>query len=159
MGATAAVAGQNLGAGKPERSVEGARVASRIGIGVAVGIGLVFVLIPELLLEAFGMDDPVVAALGAELLGFLALSGLFVTVALAYTGALQGTGDTRGPLYISLISQLALPLVLCWVLQVTIGLEARHIWIAILLGHVTRCFMSTGRFRRGHWRRIEVEIG
>ena len=159
MGATAAVAGQNLGAGKPERSVEGARVASRIGIGVALGIGLVFVLIPELLLEAFGMDDPVVAALGAELLGFLALSGLFVTVALAYTGALQGTGDTRGPLYISLISQLALPLVLCWVLQVTIGLEARHIWIAILLGHVTRCFMSTGRFRRGHWRRIEVEIG
>ena len=159
MGATAAVAGQNLGAGKPERSVEGARVASRIGIGVAVGIGLVFVLIPELLLEAFGMDDPVVAALGAELLGFLALSGLFVTVALAYTGALQGTGDTRGPLYISLISQLALPLVLCWVLQATIGLEARHIWIAILLGHVTRCFMSTGRFRRGHWRRIKVEIG
>ena len=52
MGATAAVAGQNLGVGRPERSV-------------------------------------------------------------------QGTGDTRGALYISLISQLALPLVLCWGLQET----------------------------------------
>ena len=159
MGATAAMAGQNLGAGKPERSVEGARVASRIGIGVAAGIGLLFVFLPGLLLEAFGMDDPAVTALGTELLGFLALSGIFVAVALAYTGALQGTGDTRGPLYISLISQLVLPLSLCWVLQETVGLEARHIWIAILLGHVTRCFLSVGRFRQGGWRRIEVGIG
>ena len=158
MGATAAVAGQNLGAGKPERSVQGARVASRIGIGVAAGIGLLFLFVPGPLLNAFGMDDPVVAELGAQLLAFLSVSGIFVAVALAYTGALQGTGDTRGPLYISIISQLALPLALCWVMQETIGLEARHIWIAILLGHITRCFMSTGRFRRGHWRRIDVGI-
>ncbi|MCY4398558.1 MAG: MATE family efflux transporter [Gemmatimonadetes bacterium] len=159
MGATAAVAGQNLGAGKPERSVAGVRIASRIGIGVAAGIGLLFLLVPELLLDAFGMDDPGVAVLGRELLAFLSVSGFFVAVALAYTGALQGTGDTRGPLYISIISQLALPLALCWVLQSTIGLEAHHIWFAILLGHMTRCFLSAGRFRRGHWRRIEVGIG
>ena len=159
MGATAAVAGQNLGAGKPERAVAGVRVATRIGIGVAAGIGFAFVLIPELLLSAFGLDDPAVAALGRELLAFLSVSGFFVAVALVYTGALQGTGDTRGPLYISIISQLALPLALCWVLQSTIGLEAHHIWLAILLGHMTRCFMSAGRFRRGHWRRIEVGIG
>ena len=159
MGATAAVAGQNLGAGKPERSVQGARVASWMGIGVAAMIGAVFLLVPEALLEAFGLGDPVVAALGSELLAFLSVSGVFVTVALAYTGALQGTGDTRGPLYISLISQLALPLAICWVMQMTVGLEAHHIWLAILLGHVTRSGLSVGRFRQGHWRRIEVGIG
>ena len=100
-----------------------------------------------------------VAALGSRLLAFLSVSGLFVTVALAYTGALQGTGDTRGPLYISLISQLALPLAMCWVMQMTVGLEAHHIWLAILLGHVTRSVLSVGRFRQGHWRGIEVGIG
>ena len=159
MGATAAVAGQNLGAGKPERSVQGARVASWIGIAVAALIGAVFLAAPEELLEAFGLDDPVVAALGSQLLAFLSVSGVFVTVALAYTGALQGTGDTRGPLYISLISQLALPLAICWVMQATVGLEAHHIWLAILLGHVTRSVLSVGRFRQGHWRGIEVGIG
>ena len=159
MGATAAVAGQNLGAGRPERSVQGARVASWIGIAVAAVIGAVFLAVPETLLEAFGLDDPVVAALGSQLLAFLSVSGVFVSVALAYTGALQGTGDTRGPLYISLISQLALPLAICWVLQATTGLEAHHIWLAILLGHVTRAALSVGRFRQGHWRRIEVGIG
>ena len=35
MGAAAAVAGQNLGAGKPERAILGVRIASRIGLGVA----------------------------------------------------------------------------------------------------------------------------
>jgi len=158
MGATAAVAGQNLGAGKPERSAEGVKVASRIGIGVAVGIGLLFLLVPDLLLDLFGMDDPAVAALGAQLLAFLSVSGVFVAVALAYTGGLQGTGDTRGPLYISLISQLGLPLVLCWIFQETVGLQAHHIWLAILIGHMTRFLLSMIRFRQGAWRRIEVRI-
>lgn len=159
MGATAAFAGQNLGAGKPERSVQGVRVASRIGIGGASGIGLIFLFFPRVLLDAFGMDDPAVAELGAQLLAFLSVSGVFVTVALAYNGALQGTGDTRGALYISLISQLALPLALCGVIQATVGLEAFHIWLAILIGHVTRCGLGVFRFRQGRWRQIEVGIG
>ena len=159
MGATAAVAGQNLGAGCPERSVAGVRVASWMGIAVAVGIGLIFLLVPDLLLLVFGMDDPAVAPLAVELLAFLSVSGVFVAVALAYNGALQGTGDTRGAMYISLISQLALPLLVCWGLQETVGLEARHIWLAILLGHVTRCVLGIVRFRQGHWRGIEVKIG
>lgn len=158
MGAAAAVAGQNLGAGRPERSVQGARVASWIGIGVAVGVGLLFLLVPELLLGVFGMDDPVAAPLAVELLAYLSVSGIFVSVALAYNGALQGAGDTRGAMYVSLISQLALPLAVCWGLQETIGLEARHIWLAILLGHVTRCALGVLRFRRGYWRGIDVKI-
>ncbi len=159
MGATAAFAGQNLGAGRPERSVKGTRVASGIGVAVAVGVGILFLSVPDLLLGAFGMEDPAVAVLGAELLAFLSVSGVFVAVALAHNGALQGTGDTRGAMYISLISQLALPLAVCWFLQETVGLEAWHIWLAILLGHMTRCVLGIVRFRQGHWRGIEVGIG
>ena len=159
MGATAAFAGQNLGAGRPDRSARGVRVASGIGVAVAVGVGALFLAAPAALLGVFGMDDPVVADLGAQLLAFLSVSGVFVAVALAHNGALQGTGDTRGAMYISLISQLALPLAVCWVLRETVGLEAHHIWLAILLGHMTRCVLGVIRFRRGHWRGIEVEIG
>src|SRR5688572_16160052 len=56
MGAAATIAGQNLGAGKPERAVEGVRVASRIGLAVAAVIGALFVLIPQYLLAIFGID-------------------------------------------------------------------------------------------------------
>ena len=158
MGAAATVAGQNLGAGRPERSVHGVHVAAALGLGLAAAIGLLFLAIPRALLALFGMTDPVVVGLGTQLLGFLSVSGLFVTVALTYTGGLQGTGDTRSPLYISIVSQIVVPLGLCTLLQGTRGLRPADIWTAILLGHMTRCALSILRFRQGRWRDIRVEV-
>jgi putative MATE family efflux protein len=158
MGATAAVAGQNLGAGKPDRAVHGVHVASQIGLAVAAVVGLLFLTIPRVLLGAFGMEDPAVVGIGVQLLAFLSASGFFITVALVYTGGLQGTGDTRSPLYISIVSQVVVPLGLCWLIQATWGLRPHHIWLAILLGHMTRCALSVVRFRQGRWRDIEVHI-
>ena len=158
MGATAALAGQNLGAGRPERSAQAARVASFIGLGMASVIGMLLLLIPRQLLAIFGMTEGVVVELGVQLLRYLAVSGLFITVALIYTGALQGTGDTKSPLYISLISQIVVPLGLCTLVQATRGLQPEDIWLAIVLGHITRSTLSVLRFRQGKWRDIAVDI-
>ena len=158
MGAAATVAGQNLGAGRPERAVHGVHVAAGLGLGLAGVIGLLFLAIPRALLGLFGMTDPTVVGLGVQLLGFLSVSGLFITVALTFTGGLQGTGDTRSPLYISIVSQIVVPLGLCALLQATRGLGPADIWSAILLGHMTRCALSVLRFRQGKWRGIRVEL-
>jgi Na+-driven multidrug efflux pump len=153
------MAGQNLGARRPERAVDGVRVASQIGLGVAAVVGAMFLLIPRQLLAVFGMTDPLVIGIASELLRYLSLSGFFITVALSYTGALQGTGDTRSPLYISIVSQIIIPLGLCWIFRATSGLEAAHIWMAILIGHITRCALSVLRFRQQKWRGIKVDLG
>ena len=158
MSAAATVGGQNLGAGRPERAVHGVHVAAGLGLALAAAIGILFVSIPRALLGLFGMTDPVVVGLGVQLLGFLSVSGLFVTVALTYTGGLQGTGDTRSPLYISIVSQIVVPLGLCTLFQATRGLRPSDIWTAILLGHITRCGLSVLRFRQGKWRTIKVEV-
>ena len=121
-------------------------------------VGALFLLIPGRLLALFGMEDPVVVGLGTQLLGFLSVSGLFITVALTYTGALQGTGDTRSPLYISIVSQIIIPLGLCAYFDATRGLHPGDIWLAILLGHATRCLLSVLRFHQGKWRGIQVDI-
>jgi len=157
MGAAAAVAGQNLGAGKPDRAAHAVHIAARLGLVVAATIGALFLLIPEQLLGIFGLNDPIVVDLGRQLLRYLSISGLFITVALTYTGGLQGTGDTRSPLYITLISQVALPLGLCFTLQRMGILQASGVWTAILLGHSTRCVLSVARFHQGKWRHIKVE--
>ena len=78
-------------------------------------------------------------------------------MALTYTGGLQGTGDTRGPLFITLVSQVAVPLGLCFALQSAGKLEASGVWTAILLGHCTRCILSVARFQQGKWRTITVD--
>jgi Na+-driven multidrug efflux pump len=134
-------------------------VAARIGLASAGIVGALFLFFPRPLLAVFGMHDPVVVEIGVQLLHVLSLSGLFIAVALTYTGGLQGTGDTRSPLYISIVSQVVLPLGICFVIQRTGTLQPIHIWIAILIGHATRCALSVLRFNQGRWRRIAVDIG
>jgi putative MATE family efflux protein len=158
MGAAATIAGQNLGAGHPERAIQGVHTAARIGVTVAFIVGLMFVVFPHPLLGIFDADTGDVAVMGEQLLRFLALSGFFITVALVYTGGLQGTGDTRSPLYITLASQIAVPIGLCTAIQIMRPLHASDIWTAIVLGHLARSVLSVIRFRQGKWRHIKVEI-
>jgi putative MATE family efflux protein len=156
MGAAATIAGQNLGAGHPERAMQGVHAASRIGLAVAAGVGFTFVAFPEALLWLFGAKDPAVQVIGRQLLQYLAVSGFFITLALTYTGGLQGTGDTRSPLFITLASQIAVPIGMCTVIQATRQLQPGDIWFAIVLGHFTRCVLTVYRFRQGKWRSITV---
>jgi Na+-driven multidrug efflux pump len=90
------------------------------------------------------------------LLRWLALSGLFITTALTFTGGLTGTGDTKGPLYISIVSQVLLPIGLLEVLSRTTTLAPHHIWMAIVIGHAMRATLTVWRFRRGKWREITI---
>ena len=159
MGAAAAVAGQNLGAGKPDRADEAVHVAARIGFAGAAFLGIFYFFFPRQLLAVFGMNEPAVVEIGTQLLRVLSVSGLFITVALSYTGGLQGTGDTKSPLYISIISQVAVPLSIVFVIRHFGTLEPIHIWVAILIGHATRCALSVWRFNQGKWRTIAVNIG
>ena len=104
------------------------------------------------------MTDPEVVKIGEQLLRVLSVSGLFIAVALTYNGGLQGTGDTKGTLYITLVSQVVVPLSIVVAINTFSTLEPIHIWIAILVGHMTRCILGMLRFRQGKWRQIKVEI-
>jgi putative MATE family efflux protein len=159
MGAAAAVAGQSLGAGNPDRAAKSAAAAAKIGVGVSASVGLAFIIAPGALLSVFALNNGVGGQLGRQLLGYLAVSGFFVTIALAYTGALQGTGDTRSPLVISIISQIVVPIGWCTYWSAFSGARGLHpadIWLAIVLGHATRATLSVLRFRQGEWRNIAV---
>ena len=78
------------------------------------------------------------------------MSGLFITVALTYTGGLQGTGDTRSPLFITLVvADRACRSALCFVpAGDRHGCRPSGIWLAIVLGHFTRCVLSAARFHQ-----------
>ena len=158
MGASASVAGQNMGAGHPDRAVSAVRTAASFGLGGALVVGLFFFFIPQQLLAIFGMTDPAVVEIGVQLLRVLSVSGFFIAAALAYTGGLQGTGDTKSPLYISIISQVLLPVGICFFIQQTGTLRPIHIWIAVLVGHFTRFLLSFIRFNQQRWRTIKVDI-
>lgn len=158
LGAAATLAGQNLGAGRPDRVERAVQLTARFSAGGAAVAGMVFFFFPETLLRLFGLGDPTVLALGTALLRILSLSGIFVSAALVYTGGLQGTGDTRGPLHISIVSQVIVPLGICSLLQASAALEPSDIWLAILAGHATRALLSMGRFHQGRWKGMVLTL-
>jgi Na+-driven multidrug efflux pump len=50
------------------------------------------------------------------------------------------------------------PIGICSVLQAMRGLQPADIWLAIVLGHLTRAVLSVARFRQGKWRYIAIDI-
>jgi putative MATE family efflux protein len=158
MGATSVIVGQNIGAHRPDRAKAAVRTSARLGLLVASTLGVLFLVIPQALLSLFGMTEGRPAELGVLLLRVLSVSGLFVTLALTYTGGLQGSGDTKSPLFISIVSQVVIPLGACATLQAMGRLTPMAIWLAILAGHSTRALLSYWRFRQGAWQQIAVDL-
>lgn len=158
MGATAAIVGQNLGAKQTERATSAVHTAARFGLIGSTFVGLIFFFFPRQLLAIFGINDAMTVEIGVQLLRVLSISGIFVSLALTYTGGLQGTGDTKSPLYISIISQVIIPLGICFFIYEFYTLEPIHIWLAILAGHFARCVLSFIRFNQGKWQNIQVDI-
>jgi hypothetical protein len=81
-----------------------------------------------------------------QLLRVLSVSGLFIAIALTYTGGLQGTGRHQEPaLHLDRLAD-RVPLGICFVIssgETGVGtLQPIDIWIAILVGHATRCALS-----------------
>lgn len=160
--ACATVIGQNIGAGKVERGKQAVYVGALIGALWAAFFGITYLLIPHHLLGLFGLTDESgvkVIEIATDLLRFLSLSGIFVVVSLAFTGGLQGAGDTKKPMYIAFVSQIIILLGICLVFQLQGTLTNYKIWAAILISHFFRLVMSYIVFARGSWRDIEVKIG
>jgi len=155
--ACATVIGQNIGAGKLERGERAVYLGAGIGFVWAIIFGAIFWAVPAPLLSVFALDVNSTAGETARtLLHFLTFSGVFVVVMLAFTGGLQGAGDTRNPMYIAFVTQIVILLGFCLVFQLADRLTSSVIWTAILVAHATRFVLTYIVFSRGNWRKIKV---
>ena len=157
--ACSTVMGQNIGAGKNERGKHAVYVGAGLGFLWAAAFGALFWIFPDTLLGFFFVEDVLVLDIGSSLLHFLAFSGVFIAVTLAFTGGLQGAGDTRKPMYIAFISQIVVLLGICAVYESMGRLSTNVIWTAILVSHMSRFTLTYIMFARGKWENIKVEIG
>ena len=91
--ATAPVAGQNVGAGKPDRVRETFRTAATVLSGIMIVLTILCQVRPEVLIAPFS-DDPGVVAVGAQFLRYISLN--FVASGMVFTcsGMFQALGNT-----------------------------------------------------------------
>jgi len=152
-GACATLVGQNLGAGQLPRAWRA------LGVGLAVHAallwslaGLIFVFrVP--IVAAFS-DDPEVIRIGSELLAYQAGAFGFLAFYFVFLRTLQGAGDVRVPMLISLANALCVTLPLGVWLAGPRGLGPTGIFAATLAGSVsvtlaTGAWLATGSWTRG----------
>jgi putative MATE family efflux protein len=150
--ATAAIVGQNLGAGQPDRAAR----AGWLAAGYCSVLGIVSftsqILAPEWLAGIFSAD-PAVIREGATYLRIAAVSQLAVSLEMVLEGALGGAGDTVPPMLASTtLSVLRIPLAAFAATRWGVS----GIWWVISLTACGRALSLVLLWRSGRWRRKSV---
>lgn len=151
--AVAPVAGQNVGAGHPDR-VKGTFVsAALIGTSVMISLSLLCQVRPDLLIRVFSMD-PDILAVGTQFLAIISWN--FVASGLIFTcsGMFQALGNTVPSLLSSSsrIVSFAIPAIL---LSSRPGFELRHLWYLSVATVLLQMTISLLLMRRELGRRME----
>lgn len=151
--AAAALVGQDLGAGKPDRAQTAAETCVRVSISMSIVImvGLIVLRRPILLLFS---HDPEVLEPAMVLLLFLATCSIGNSLCVTHAGALRGAGDTRFVAAVSLLSVTLIRPALSWYLCYPAGLGLYGPWIGFWCDLWLRGALNTWRFRRGKWKEI-----
>jgi len=153
--AAATLVGQNLGAGRADRSEQAVWRASFYNLVFLGSAGLLFVLFGETIVRGFSPDAAVVAY-GSRALRIVAAGFLFYAYGMVVTQAFNGAGDTRTPTLINLGCYWLWEIPLAWLLAKPLGLGPTGVFIAVLVGFSTMAVVAVVLFRRGRWKRVAV---
>ncbi len=153
--AAAALVGQNLGAGHPERARQAALTCARQSVIVMTVMAAVFFAMAPKIARLFTRDAAIVA-LTVSYLRINALSEPFLAVAMALGGALQGAGDTRSPTLATFLTLWLVRLPVTWLASVRLGHGAVAAWWAMSGSMALYGILIASIFATGRWRKIEI---
>ncbi|MEO7458435.1 MAG: MATE family efflux transporter [Gemmatimonadaceae bacterium] len=150
--ATAAIVGQNLGAGRTDR----AERAGWLSVGFCSAFGLVGCIVELLFAEQFAgvfSDDAAVIAEGARYLRIAAFSQLGICAEIVLEGALGGAGYTLPPMLTSTaITALRIPIA-AWAAS---RYGTSGLWWTISLTALARAIGMMAIWRAGRWKRSAI---
>lgn len=154
MAATTLV-GQGLGAKDGDLADKCGRETWRLGAISMSLMGVLFFVFPHYFMRFLTNEQPVIA-LGVVCLRIVALAQPPFATALILSGALRGAGDTKFPMFSSMMGVwgIRLPLALLLGLYFNMGLVG--IWLAMAIDLFFRGSITFLRFNAGQWQKIEV---
>lgn len=154
--AAAALVGQNVGAGKPERAEKSAWLAAGMACAVVFCVSLVYWFAGTRLVAVFN-NAPTVVAVGANLLRWFSVSFVFLSLAFVLSHAMTGGGDTLLPMLIVGVALVLLGVPLAYALARLWG-DVQGVWAAIACSNLVAGLLSVWGFRHGRWRAVGDRI-
>lgn len=153
--ATATLVGISLGEGDNEKSKEIVYLADVIATIFMVIIGILLFIFAPQIVKIF-TNTIEVQIMVVNVLRLIALFQCFIAITQIFTSALQGAGDTKFPMYSTLIGIWGVRVGIGYFLGVVMSLGLFGVWIAYVLDIILRAFLLMIRFSHGKWKSIAI---
>ena len=153
--AAATLVGQNLGAGKPERSERAVWLAGVYNMIFLTVVGAIFFSLARPIVTRF-TDDAQVVAMGVACLQLVSLGYPFYAWGMTMEQAFNGAGDSKTPTWMNLYCYWLFQIPLAWWLAKVAGLGPRGVYLAICTAESVLAIVGVVLFRRGKWKEAKV---
>ena len=168
--AAGALVGQSLGMERPDRAERIGWVAAHYGALVTVALVTpVYVYAPWIAGGLVAHKEGIVRE-ATTLLRYLCVTEFLFAYAMVFIGAMQGAGDVKRPLWISVFALWGLRVPLAMVLALpsgfalagmltvpfTLGMGANGAWLAMALTQGVQGILATLAFKQGAWKIARV---
>ncbi|MBR5615842.1 MAG: MATE family efflux transporter, partial [Clostridia bacterium] len=155
-------AGQNVGAGQYDRVTKGAKQGTLMAVGTSTVITGIILLLGKQLMHIF-TDTVELVELSYSLMMILAVGYIAVAVTQSLSGIMRGAGDTMTPMWISLITTIALRIPIAYGISfLTRTAELPYgrkecIQISLLASWVIGAILTVIFYRIGKWKNKAIK--
>ena len=149
--------GQYVGADNISGARNSFRSATKAAVVVMTFFGLLFWFIPDLFLRCF-QDDEGVLTIGRSLLSVAAVFQIFDAFAMVATGALNGVGDTRYTMVVSVLASWFVMVPLAYLFGVIWEMGAFGAWIGLTGYIILLSIVLTLRFQGDRWQKLPSAV-
>ncbi len=151
--ATAAVVGQNIGAGRLDRAEQAGRLAAWLSFAILTGLGLLLVPLAGPLMTLLAPGEPELIREGVVFVYIFAPFLGFFAVPQVLLGVFRGAGSTRQSMTISLVMQWVFQMPAAWALAFLTPLGPLGVWWSYAVANIAATIITILWFARGPWRR------
>jgi putative MATE family efflux protein len=155
-------AGQNVGAGKYDRVIKGAKQGTLMAVGISAGITVLILLFGKYLMGLFTETTELVN-LSYRLMKILAVGYIAMAVTQSLSGIMRGAGDTLSPMIISIITTIAVRIPVAYGIAFFTSPDgvlnhgrSECIHISLLCSWVLGAILTVIFYRIGKWKKKSI---
>lgn len=151
-------AGQNVGAKQHDRVKQGAKQGTFIAAGTSAAITGLILLFGPYLMGIF-TNTQELARLSADMMKILAVGYIAMAVTQSLSGIMRGAGDTVTPMWISLLTTVAVRVPLAYGLVYLTRTQElpqgryESLWISLLVSWVLGAVVTFVFYKAGRWKK------
>lgn len=153
--ATTTLFGQSIGAKRPDLAKRYVSLTIRIGFVVMLFMTLILFFGSTEIMGVFTPDAEVIG-MGSTLLKILAVIQIPQMIAMVYSGALKGAGDTKSPFLIALVSMWGVRIVGTVICVRILGLDLTSVCVCMCSDNVVRWLLFHRQYRRESWSKVKM---